>query len=132
ANESGCVESFDKSKDYFPDKVESKYGSGFDITYKKNAKYIRNNISGESYVLYQCGTPAPADAASTPANSLQVGNWTKVAAVPGSKVALDSAAASAALELLGLQDTVAGSYERLLVTSACMQKRLAKLPRIQQ
>ncbi|KAJ1734220.1 hypothetical protein LPJ61_001189 [Coemansia biformis] len=132
ANESGCVSSFDPSQDYFPDKVQSKYGSGFDITYTGNAKYIRNNIAGETYVLYQCGTPVPADAKSTPANSLQVGNWTKVAAVPGSKVALDSAPASAALELLGLQDTVAASYERFVVTSPCMQKRLAGLPRIQQ
>ncbi|KAJ2763912.1 hypothetical protein IWQ57_005384 [Coemansia nantahalensis] len=132
ANESGCVSSFDATRDYFPDKVESKYGSGFDIRYTGNAKYIRNNISGESYVLYQCGTPMPADAQATPANSLQVGNWTKVAEVPGTRVALDSAAASAALELLGLQDVVAASYERFLVTSPCMQKRLAGLPRIQQ
>ncbi|KAJ2776055.1 hypothetical protein H4R18_005882 [Coemansia javaensis] len=131
-NESDCVSSFDATADYFPDKVESKYGSGFNITYTGNAKYIRNNISGETYVLYQCGTPVPADARATPADSLQVGNWTKVAAVPGARIVLDSAPASAALELLGLQDVVAASYHNFVVTSACMQKRLASLPRIQQ
>ncbi|KAJ2310835.1 hypothetical protein IWW52_005302 [Coemansia sp. RSA 2704] len=132
ANESGCVASFDASKDYFPDKVEVKYGAGFDIEYKNNVKYIRNKISGENYVLHQCGTPAPADASATPADSLQVGNWTKVAAIPGSKVVLDSAPASAIIEQLGLQDAVAASYKFFQVTSPCMQKRLDGLPRIQQ
>ncbi|KAJ2746318.1 hypothetical protein GGI20_001440 [Coemansia sp. BCRC 34301] len=132
ANESGCVSSYDSSVDYFPDKVESKYASGFDISYKGNAKYIRNNISGETYVLYQCGTPAPADTTATPASSLQVGNWTKLFAVPGSKVALDSAPASAAIEMLGAQSSVAAAYKYFFVTSPCMQKQLEGLPRIQQ
>ncbi|KAJ2327644.1 hypothetical protein GGI00_004407 [Coemansia sp. RSA 2681] len=132
ANESGCVSSYDSSIDYFPDKVESKYASGFDIAYKGNAKYIRNSISGETYVLYQCGTPAPADVAPTPASSLQVGNWTKIFVVPGSKVALDSAPASAAIELLGAQASVAAAYKYFAVTSPCMQRQLDGLPRIQQ
>ncbi|KAJ2160275.1 hypothetical protein GGF46_002387 [Coemansia sp. RSA 552] len=132
ANEAGCVTSFDKEKDYFPDKVKAEHNAGFDITYKGNAKYIRNNISGENYVLYQCGTPAPADANPTPVSSSQVGNWTKVAAVPGAKVALDSAPASAIIELLGIQDAVSASYKFLEVTSPCMQKRLDGLPRIEQ
>ncbi|KAJ2402357.1 hypothetical protein GGI23_000779 [Coemansia sp. RSA 2559] len=131
-NESGCVSSYDPSKDYFPDKVESKYGSGFEITYSGNAKYIRNNIANENYVLYQCGTPVPDGVSATPADSLQVGNWTKVAAIPGSKVVLSSAPASAIVEALGLQNTVAGSYKFLTVTSPCMQKQLSNLPRIAQ
>ncbi|KAJ2813019.1 hypothetical protein FBU31_007505, partial [Coemansia sp. 'formosensis'] len=132
ANESGCVSNYDSSVDYFPDKVESKYASGFDITYKGNAKYIRNNVSGETYVLYQCGTPAPADVTPTPASSLQVGNWTKLVAIPGTKVALDSAPASVAIELLGAQNSVAAAYKYFAVTSPCMQKQLDGLPRIQQ
>ncbi|KAJ2890303.1 hypothetical protein IWW38_004208, partial [Coemansia aciculifera] len=132
ANEAGCVTNYESSVDYFPDKVESKYASGFDITYKGNAKYIRNNISGETYVLYQCGTPAPTDVTATPASSLQVGNWTKIFAVPGSKIALDSAPASAAIELLGTQSSVAAAYKYFFVTSPCMQKQLDGLPRIQQ
>ncbi|KAJ2004312.1 hypothetical protein GGI04_001501 [Coemansia thaxteri] len=132
ANESGCVSYYDSAKDYFPDKVESKYASGFSIAYTNNAKYIRNSISGETYVLYQCGTPAPADANPTPASSLQVGNWTKLVAVPGTKIALDSAPASAAIELLGAQDSVAAAYKYFEVTSPCMQQRLDALPRIQQ
>ncbi|KAJ2489715.1 hypothetical protein IWW37_003772 [Coemansia sp. RSA 2050] len=132
ANESSCVASYDSSTDYFPDKVKSLYASGFDITYTKNAKYIRNTISGETYVLYQCGTPAPSDVSPTPADSLQVGNWAKVVAVPGSKIALDSAPASAAIQLLGVQNTVAAAYKYFAVTSPCMQKQLDGLPRIQQ
>ncbi|KAJ2557969.1 hypothetical protein EV175_001029 [Coemansia sp. RSA 1933] len=131
-NESTCVSSYDPSKDYFPDKVQSKYGSGFEITYAGNAKYIRNNIANENYVLYQCGTPVPKGVTATPADSLQVGNWTKVAAVPGTKVVLSSAPASAIIEALGVQNTVAGSYKFLAVTSPCMQKQLSGLPQIQQ
>ncbi|KAJ2615907.1 hypothetical protein H4S08_001019 [Coemansia sp. RSA 1365] len=130
ANETGCVSTFDAKKDYFPDKVESKYGSGFEIIYKGNAKYIHNKIAGENYVLYQCGTPAPTDVNPTPADSLQVGNWTKMAAVPGSKIVLDSAPTSAILEMLGLQNTVAASYKFFEVTSPCMQQLLSGLPRI--
>ncbi|KAJ2843036.1 hypothetical protein IWW36_005692 [Coemansia brasiliensis] len=132
ANESGCVSSYDESRDYFPDKVQVKYGAGFDITYKGNAKYIRNSISGENYVLYQCGTPAPANVKATPADSLQVGNWTKIAAVPGTKIVLDSAPASAIIEMLGVQDAVGASYKFFKVTSPCMQKKLDSLPKVQQ
>ncbi|KAJ2663214.1 hypothetical protein IW148_002547 [Coemansia sp. RSA 1199] len=131
ANEAGCVTSYDASKDYFPDKVEVKHGAGFSITYTGNTKRIRNDVSGETYVLYQCGTPAPADIA-TKAGSLQVGNWTKVASVPPKKIALDSAPASAIVEMLGVQSTVAASYKFFTVTSPCMQKQLAELPRVAQ
>ncbi|KAI9500486.1 hypothetical protein GGI25_001608 [Coemansia spiralis] len=131
-NESGCVSSFDPSTDYFPDKAQVKYGAGFDISYNGNAKYITNKVSGENYVLYQCGTPIPNGVQPTPANSLQVGNWTKVAAVPGTKIVLSSAPASAIIEALGLQDAVAASYKFLSVTSPCMQKLLDSLPRIEQ
>ncbi|KAJ1955983.1 hypothetical protein EC988_001580, partial [Linderina pennispora] len=132
ANESGCVTKFDPSKDYFPDKVTTKYGAGFEISYNKNYKVIRNLVSNENYILVQCGTPAPADHPATDATSTQVGDWTKVFDVPAKKVALDSAPASAILELLGEQNSVGASYKFLEVTSPCMQKRLDGLPRIQQ
>ncbi|KAJ1890549.1 hypothetical protein LPJ66_007409, partial [Kickxella alabastrina] len=132
ANQTDCVTSFNPKADYFPDKVQVKYNSGFDITYKGNSKHIRNNISGETYILYQCGTPIPNDAQPTPANSSQVGGWTKVMAVPGTKVVLDSAPASAIIELLGVQNSVAASYEHFAITSPCMQKAISALPRVQQ
>ncbi|KAJ1647241.1 hypothetical protein LPJ64_001354 [Coemansia asiatica] len=132
ANQSGCISSYDAKTDYFPDKVQVKYNPGFEISYKNNAKYVSNKISGETYVLYQCGSSIPDDAKATPADSLQVGGWTKLMAVPGTKVALDSAPASAIIEMLGLQDSVAGAYKFFTVTSACMQKRLAELPRVEQ
>ncbi|KAJ2720310.1 hypothetical protein GGI07_004686 [Coemansia sp. Benny D115] len=131
-NELNCVTSYDSNKDYFPDKVQVKYNPGFEITYKGNAKYLRNTVSDETYVLYQCGTDAPKDTKPTPADSLQVGGWTKLASVPGSKIALDSAPASAIIELLDMQDTVAASYKFFQVTSPCMQKTLAELPRVSQ
>ncbi|KAI8323299.1 hypothetical protein GQ54DRAFT_273081 [Martensiomyces pterosporus] len=120
------------AQDYFPDKVEVKYGAGFQITYQDNAKYIYNKVSQETYVLYQSGTDIPAGITPTPANSLQVGNWTKVFAVPGNKVVLDSAPASAIVELLNAQSTVGGAYKYFEVTSPCMQKLLGGVTRIQQ
>ncbi|PIA12930.1 hypothetical protein COEREDRAFT_83809 [Coemansia reversa NRRL 1564] len=55
-----------------------------------------------------------------------------MAAVPGSKIVLDSAPTSAILELLGLQNAVAASYKFFEVTSPCMQQLLSGLPRIAQ
>ncbi|KAJ1961049.1 hypothetical protein GGI12_003467 [Dipsacomyces acuminosporus] len=119
-------------KDYFPDKASVKYGAGFEIKYQGNAKFIRNKISQETYVLYQSGTEIPNGVTPTPADSIQVGNWTKVFAVPGKNVVLDSAPASAIIELLGLQSTVGGAYKYFEITSPCMQKLLSSVTRIGQ
>lgn len=60
----GCVESYDERVDYFPDKVEVQDATGFDVTYGDNYKLVeitpwQNAESTFTYLLVQCGTPAP-------------------------------------------------------------------------
>lgn len=50
---------FDSSKDYFPDKVKPTESLLWDIQYFKTYKILRNEITGETFVLYQCGTTPP-------------------------------------------------------------------------
>ena len=60
-----CVDTYDDSVDYFPDKAEVEYAEGFEVEYFNNYKVIsvlrpwRDSDITFSYVLVQCGTPAP-------------------------------------------------------------------------
>src|SRR5690606_7531611 len=60
-----CVETYDESVDYFPDKTEVEYAAGFEVEYFNNYKVInvlqpwRDADVTFTYVLVQCGTPAP-------------------------------------------------------------------------
>ena len=61
----GCVDSFDASIDYFPDKLSVAYASGFDVEYHNNYKVVTVTDPWQGaqesfrYVLVQCGTPTP-------------------------------------------------------------------------
>ncbi|MFN8530877.1 MAG: ABC transporter substrate-binding protein [Anaerolineae bacterium] len=61
----GCVETYDPAVDYFPDKVQIDYASTFQVEYHANYKVItvttpwQGADQGFTYVLVQCGTPAP-------------------------------------------------------------------------
>lgn len=62
-----CVENYDESVDYFEDKVEPVYAEGFTVEYFNNYKVVNvvtpwiGATEGDAftYVLVQCGTPAP-------------------------------------------------------------------------
>lgn len=59
-----CVETFDASRDYFPDKVTVEDATNFTVSYHRSYKVIavREAYAGgpaERYVLAQCGTPPP-------------------------------------------------------------------------
>jgi iron complex transport system substrate-binding protein len=66
-NQTACVTNYDPATDYFPEKMQADRAQGFDITYHNNYKVLRTKVpwpgSKESftYVLVQCGTPAPKD-----------------------------------------------------------------------
>jgi iron complex transport system substrate-binding protein len=60
-----CVEGFDASVDYFPDKVTVGHAASFRVSYFAHYKVIDfvPSIGSEEtarYVLVQCGTPAPS------------------------------------------------------------------------
>jgi iron complex transport system substrate-binding protein len=61
----GCVGRFDAAADYFPDKVALEDAQVFSVDYRKSYKVVtvKQPAVGnppETYVLVQCGTPAPA------------------------------------------------------------------------
>lgn len=61
----GCVENYDPSIDYFPQKTSVTHSDGFAVEYHNNYKIVTvsNPWQGAQesfhYVLVQCGTPAP-------------------------------------------------------------------------
>jgi iron complex transport system substrate-binding protein len=61
----GCVENYDPSIDYFPQKTSVTISNGFAVEYHNNYKIVTvtNPWQGAQesfqYVLVQCGTPAP-------------------------------------------------------------------------
>ena len=60
-----CIENFDPSKDYFPDKTELEFAHNFSVTYHNSYKVVTVRRPGdggieETYLLLQCGAPKPA------------------------------------------------------------------------
>lgn len=63
----GCAETYDPGVDYFPDKVEITHAEGLSIDYFGNYKVVTvhtpwfgaSESDAFTYVLIQCGTPAP-------------------------------------------------------------------------
>jgi iron complex transport system substrate-binding protein len=59
----GCIESFDSSRDYFPDKTHLEFAQNFSVEYHNSYKVVtvRQPSEGmeETFVLLQCGAPSP-------------------------------------------------------------------------
>lgn len=61
----GCVENYDESVDYFPNKTSLSYSEGLTVEYFNHYKVVsvlnpwRGADETFQYVLVQCGTPAP-------------------------------------------------------------------------
>lgn len=92
----GCLETFDPSADYFPDKVTIQDARNFRVEYRKSYKLVtlKEAYAGgppERYVLSQCGAPVPALAGElagaqvvrVPARSLFVSSVTHVSLLAG-------------------------------------------------
>lgn len=59
-----CVSEYDETVNYFPDQVEVEYAEKFSVEYFDNYKVLTVVTPWEeevSYLLVQCGTPAPDD-----------------------------------------------------------------------
>ncbi|MBE9066796.1 ABC transporter substrate-binding protein [Leptolyngbya cf. ectocarpi LEGE 11479] len=62
---SACVTDYQADKDYFPDKVQPEYSSGFSVDYYNHYKVVTVTQPWKAadetfeYVLVQCGTPTP-------------------------------------------------------------------------
>ena len=63
-----CVDEYVENVDYFPEKVSVELATGFQVEYFENYKLVTVSQpwrdappdATESYLLVQCGTPAPA------------------------------------------------------------------------
>ncbi|WP_420643405.1 ABC transporter substrate-binding protein [Candidatus Leptofilum sp.] len=62
----GCVENYDETVDYFPEKTAVSYADGFTVDYFNNYKVVTvaapwlGAEDSATYVLVQCGTPNPS------------------------------------------------------------------------
>ncbi|MFN7209826.1 MAG: ABC transporter substrate-binding protein, partial [Aggregatilineales bacterium] len=69
SNPTECITNFDPKVDYFPQKSAVDFATGFSVEYKLHYKVVRvtrpwaGAESGFTYVLVQCGAPAPSDEA---------------------------------------------------------------------
>jgi len=60
----GCIERYEPSRDYFPEKITPEFASNFSVEYHNSYKVVsvrRPSDGGaeNKYVLLQCGAPAP-------------------------------------------------------------------------
>ncbi|MEL6937496.1 MAG: ABC transporter substrate-binding protein, partial [Cyanobacteria bacterium J06607_17] len=66
-----CVTNYEPDKDYFPNKVQLEYATGFSVDYFNNYKVVTVTQPWKAaaetfeYVLVQCGTPVPTEFADT-------------------------------------------------------------------
>lgn len=115
----GCVDSFDPTIDYFPEKLSVTHASGFTVDYHNNYKIVTvtNPWQGAQesfrYVLVQCGTPAPE------------GIDGALVEVPVANIVAMSTTYLPALENLGLLDRLIGIDSYLWTTNEAVQARIA-------
>jgi iron complex transport system substrate-binding protein len=117
----GCVERFDASSDYFPDKVSIEDAANFAVEYHASYKVVtlREAYAGgplERYVLVQCGTPAPA--LTGPLSGAQV------VSVPIRSIFASSPTHVPLLVDLGRVDVLTGVSDPAVVDSRKVQARL--------
>jgi len=121
-NLKGCFTgTYDANTDYFPDKSVVTAAESFNISYHNNYKVVSRidliEVSTETYVLFQCGTPAPSET--------NFPNGTKFFSIPVKTVTADDPATSF-LNALGpdVLDTIR-SVTDFTSTVPCIQKGIA-------
>ncbi|KAI8352270.1 hypothetical protein B0O80DRAFT_370202, partial [Mortierella sp. GBAus27b] len=110
-----CVTTYDANVDYFASKIQVDDAALFSVRYEKNYKVLTNTAKGvnQTYVLTQCGTPAP--------NATLFGNNTLFFNVPVKNVASLATTAVAYIEMLGKRSALKAVDTEGLVSSPCVQ-----------
>lgn len=122
---SGCANTYDANKDYFPEKTTLKYTTNLKVEYFKNYKVItvsnpwRDSKVTYQYVLVQCGTPAPTGFEKA-----------QVVQVPVHNLVSMSTSYVHHIEKLGLFDNLVGFGGVKNVTNTTIRKKAddGKLP----
>lgn len=97
-NPQECLTSVDSTVDYFPDKVVPVDSKLWTIEYANTYKILTNLAANQTYLLFQCGTEAPADQLD--------GRHTVVTEIPLTKVALTQTPPITYLEQLGVMEKI--------------------------
>ncbi|KAF9296235.1 hypothetical protein BGZ88_000354 [Linnemannia elongata] len=118
--DSTCVTTYDPTKDYFPDKSQVDGGALFSITYNLNYKVLKNTSLNTTYILTQCGTPAPN------ATVIPRTNTTIFIQIPVTNLASLATTAVSYIEMLGKQAAIKAVDTEGLVSSPCVQAGLEK------
>ncbi|KAF9904703.1 hypothetical protein EC991_002402 [Linnemannia zychae] len=117
-----CVTNYDAAAnvDYFPSKITVDNAALFKVRYEKNYKVVTNTAAGQNkdYVLYQCGTPAPAASGFA--------NGTIFVSVPVKAAASLTTTSVAYIEMLGRRSALKVVDTEGLVSSPCVQLGLEK------
>ena len=113
----GCVEDYDPSVDYFPNKATVQISKGFTVEYFNNYKTVTISQPWEgadpvTYVLVQCGTPAPEDVGDA-----------DVIEVPGTTLVSMSTTYLPFIVELGLLDNLVGLDEATFVSTKAVREK---------
>ncbi|NDJ35360.1 MAG: ABC transporter substrate-binding protein [Chloroflexi bacterium] len=117
-NLAGCVEDYTEGVDYFPEKAEITDADNFSVAYFDHYKVVTvldafDGAEAFSYVLVQCGTPAP-EAAEFP-------EGTQFIEVPADDMVAMSTTQLPHLTVLGLLDRLVGVDNFLFISSPEVQ-----------
>ncbi len=122
ASAAGCIERYDASTDYFPDKVEVSDARNFSVTYHGSYKVVAvpqptPGAPATVYVLVQCGAPTP-DLTGDLAGAQAV-------QIPVARVATSSSTQIASLALLDALDVVVANDMPEAVVNADARAKVA-------
>ncbi|RUS18076.1 periplasmic binding protein [Endogone sp. FLAS-F59071] len=113
-NSQQCITNYNAQTDYFPAKVQVDTATLFSVNYFHNYKLVSNKRTNETFALYQCGTPVPAN----------LPNGTKIFSVPVRRVATLATTSNTFLEELGVGSDIVALDVEQFVSSPCLQKGL--------
>jgi iron complex transport system substrate-binding protein len=118
---SGCVSSYHKGVDYFPAKVQPAQAAGFEVSYHDSYKVVTVNQPYQggkpvSYVLVQCGTPAPKLSGSLAS--------AEVVQIPVHRVDAESTTQLPDFALLGSVDDLVGVADTAQVNTPSVVARI--------
>ncbi len=114
----GCVENYDPSVDYFPEKATVQMAENFTVEYFNNYKLVTvlhpwMGADPATYVLVQCGTPAP-----------DLGGDANVIEVPGTTLVSMSTTYLPFIVDLGLLDDLVGLDDSNTVSTPAVREKI--------
>jgi iron complex transport system substrate-binding protein len=117
----GCVKSYKAGTDYFPSKVTPSAATGFGVSYHDNYKVVTVDQPYQggkptSYVLVQCGTPAPKLSGSLAS--------AEVIQIPVTRVDAESTTQLPDFDLLGSTDALVGVADSAQVSTPSVVARI--------